>query len=263
MDLVRFTGGRLTAKNMAYREVLPSAGSDPMTLFQEQYNLTKRQTVALAGGADNFGAAHSKCSGYIGQWTATPLTWFGPNSGPPSFFSDLMKEDWRWYRVCTFENNAVSYASIPDRTGQVVMEDKARSAQCAISRSRRPIMCREQAMRGCAFRDGTYPNDQSPCDINLLQIRVPADMFLKTNPELLPHSKAFAQNPALLAEEFGLAFQKITHLGLKRCGLSGHGCPTGHSCKVVGGDPLTAACVFDGINGGNGGNVANGKKLRQ
>jgi len=253
MDLVRFIGGRQTARNMAFRDVLPSAGADPMILFQERYNLTKRQTVALAGGAHNFGAAHAKCSGYIGQWTATPLNWLGPNSGPPSFFSDLLKTDWRWFRVCTFENNTVTYTSIPDRTGNVLLENKARSAQCAISRSRRALMCREQAMRGCSFRDGNYPNNQPPCNGNLLQIRVPADMFLKTNPELLPHSKAFAQNPALLAEEFGLAFQKITHLGLNRCGLSGHGCVAGHSCRVVGGDPLAATCVSD----------VNVKRLRQ
>jgi len=242
MDLVRFTGGRMTVKNMAYRELLPSSGDDPMTLFQERYNLTLSQTVALAGGAHNFGAAHSKCSGYIGQWTSTPLDWSGPDSGPPSFFSDLLKEDWRWYRVCTFENNTVSYKSIPDRTGDVLLEDKARSAQCALWRSRRPILCREQAMRGCDFRDGTYSNAEFPCNADLLQMRLPADFFLKTNPELLPHSTLFAENATLLAEEFGLAFQKITHLGLKRCGLGGHGCPAGHSCKIVGNNPHTAVC---------------------
>jgi len=243
MDLLRFTGGRQTAKNMAFRAALPTPISDPMAKFRDQYNLTLSQTVALAGGSHNFGAAHSKCSGFIGQWTATPSDWFGPDSGPPSFFTDLLKEDWRFYRVCSFENNTATYTSIPNSTGVLLLEDKARSAQCMMSRGQIPIVCREQAMRGCDFPDGNYPIDKSPCDVNLLQMRLPSEFFLKTNPELLPFSKLFAEDAALFAEEFANAMQKITHIGLRRCGLSGHGCAHGHSCKVVGNNPLAATCV--------------------
>jgi len=251
MDLVAVTGGRMTVKNNAHRDLLPASDDDPMTKFQEQYGLTKRQTVALVlGGAHNFGAAHGKCTGYVGQWTPTPLDWFGPDSSAPTFFSDLLQDDWRWYHVCTYENNTVSYTSIenPLTSGweeEEEEEDRSLAASCAIAQSGTPRICEDQAMRGCDFADGTYSINESPCDINLLQLRLRSDFFLKANPELLPFSKLFAKDASLLAEEFGLAYHKITHYGLERCGLSGHGCAAGHVCKVVGNDPLTATCIFE------------------
>jgi len=249
MDLVAVTGGRTTVENIAHRDRLPAADDDPMTKFQEQYGLTKRQTVALIGGAHNFGAAHGKCSGYIGQWTPTPLDWFGPDSSEPTFFADLLQEDWRWYHVCTYENNTVSYTSIenPLTSGEEEEEEEEESlgASCGISRSQTPLICEDQAMRGCDFADGSYSIDESPCDIDLLQLRLRSDFFLKANPELLPYSKLFADDADLLAEEFGLAYHKMTHYGLKRCGLSGHGCAAGYTCKVMGDDPLTATCISE------------------
>jgi len=242
----------MTVKNNAHRDLLPSTDDDPISKFQEQYGLTKRQTVALIGGAHNFGAAHGKCSGYVGQWTPTPLDWFGPDSSEPTFFSDLLQEDWRWYHVCTYENNNVSYTSIENPIGSVEEEHKedevhtSLAETCAIAQSGTPRICEDQAMRGCNFTDGVYSIDESPCDIDLLQLRLRSDFFLKVNPDLLPFSKLFARDPDLLAEEFGLAYHKITHSGLERCGLSGHGCAAGHRCKVVDNDPMTATCIFEG-----------------
>jgi len=252
MDLVAVTGGRTTVDNIAHRDRLPSSDDDPMTKFQEQYGLTKSETVALVGGAHNFGAAHGKCSGYVGQWTPTPLDWFGPDSTAPTFFSDLLREDWRWYQLCTYQNNTVSYTSIenPLTSGadheEEEHEEDSLGGSCQLSRSRKPLLCEDMAMRGCDFADGLYALDESPCDIDLLQIRLRSDFFLKMNPDLLPFSQIFAEDANLLAEEFGAAYHKITHAGLERCGLSGHGCTAGHTCKVVGGDPLTATCVYEG-----------------
>jgi len=252
MDLVAMTGGRMTVKDVAFRDRLSSPDDDPLIHFQTQYDLTKSQTVALIGGAHNFGAAHGKCSGYVGQWTPEPLDWFGPDSTAPTFFSDLLREDWRWYEVCTYQNNTVSYTSIEDPLASGAKEEEEEEEEevlvssCAITRSRAPIVCEEQAMRGCEFDDGIYPLDWSPCDIDVLQLRLKSDFFLKVNPEMLPFAKKFAKDPDLLAEEFGLAYHKMTHNGLDRCGLSGHGCAAGHACKVVGDDPLSAICVFDG-----------------
>jgi hypothetical protein len=253
MDLVAMTGGRDTVKHIAHRDRLPSADDDPMTRFVGQYDLTLSQTVALIGGAHNFGAAHGKCSGYRGQWTPTPLDWFGPDSSEPTFFSDLLLEDWRWYEVCTYQNNTVSYARVNDPfhgTSAVVEEEETGVAAeniCAIRQSREPMKCEKQAMRGCWFPDGSYPLDESPCDIDKLQFRLRSDFSLKANPKLFPYAKAFAADADLLAEEFGQAYHKITHNGLNRCGLSGHGCAQGHICKsVVEGDPMTAMCVFNG-----------------
>ena len=244
------SGGRDMVQNIANVNRLPSADDDPLEKFRDEYDLTESESVALAGGPHNFGAAHGKCSGYQGQWTASPLSWFGgPNADEdPSFFPDLLRDDWRWYEVCTFENDQVSYLSIPDPFAnglpeEEVEEEGGDADACEVLNSIEPILCEEQAMRGCDFADGIYGTDEFPCDVNLLQMRLRSDFFLKANPVTLPFAEQFAANPALLAEEFGIAYHKVTHNGLDRCGLSGHGCPRGHICQRIGGT-LTDTCVL-------------------
>ena len=252
MDLVAIKGGRGTVENMAHRDRLPPVHIDPMERFMLQYDLTLSQSVALIGGAHNFGSSHGKCSGYHGMWTQTPLDWYGPNSTAPSFFPDLLLTDWRWYEACFYENNTVSYTTT-ESPFPVVSEEEEEAAEvsaCSIENSDEPIVCNKQAMRGCMFDDGLYPLNESPCDVTKLQLRLQSDFALKKNPDMLPHTKAFAADPDLLAQEFGTAYHKITHLGLDRCGLSGHGCTPGHICKVLGDDPLTATCVFNSTDGG-------------
>lgn len=248
MDLVRIQGGRDMVENVAIRDRLPSADDDPMTLFAEQYGLTLEELVGLVGGGHNFGSAHGKCSGYIGQWTETPLSWFGSDNSVPTFFPDLLREDWRWYEVCTYENNSVIYTSIEDPFASGTPEEEEEhgdgdSMACPIMQSRVPLICEEQAMRGCDFADGTYDLAESPCDINLLQMRLKSDFFLKANPKLLPHTEEFANNPDKLAEVFGIAYHKLTHLGLDRCGLSGHGCSEGTVCSTSGNEFASKTCV--------------------
>ena len=59
--------------------------------------------MALIGGGHEVGAAHAKCSGYVGAWTSDPLTWTN------EFFPDLMQDDWTWYEACSYENGTTEY----------------------------------------------------------------------------------------------------------------------------------------------------------
>lgn len=249
MDLVRITGGRHDTSGIAFRGRLPSPDDDPLQLFAESYGLTLSELVALIGGAHNFGSAHGKCAGYIGQWTSTPLSWFGPEGSDPSFFPDLLRDDWRWYEVCTYENNTVSYVSIEDPFADGAKEheeeEESGAITCPMLQSRLPLICEEQAMRGCEFADGSYDLAESPCDIDQLQMRLKSDFFLKENSELEPFATEFASDPALLAEQFGRAYHKITHLGLDRCGLSGHGCTAEGTVCQDPGQPTASVCVVD------------------
>ena len=252
MDLVRIEGGRVNVADVAFRGRLPSPDDDPMEKFSQQYGLTLEESVALIGGAHNFGSAHGKCAGYVGQWTATPLSWFGPAETDPTFFPDLLLEDWKWYEVCTYENNTVSYTSIEDPfvSGAVEEEEEEHGSDmmaCPMMRSQVPLICEEQAMRGCDFVDGSYDLAESPCDIDQLQLRLQSDFFLKENSKLLPFAKTFANKPDDLAEQFGIAYHKITHLGLDRCGMSGHGCTEGTVCSME--SPFgSATCTIDHEN---------------
>ncbi|KAL3912989.1 MAG: hypothetical protein SGILL_006670 [Bacillariaceae sp.] len=249
VDLLSVTGGRDMIEEVAYRDRLPNPDDDPMQLFQTLYGLTLAELTALIGGAHNFGSAHGKCTGYVGQWTATPLSWFGPNGSDPSFFPDLMREDWRWYEVCTFENKTSVYTSMEDPfesgaifEGEEEEEDEPVN-QCSLQLNVKPLICEEQAMRGCDFEDGPYDASESPCDINLLQFRLKSDFFLKKNQALMPFAEEFAEDPNSLAEQFGIAYHKLTHRGIDRCGLSGHGCPEGTVCQQLGDHPMTKTCV--------------------
>ena len=249
MDLLSVTGGRDMIEGVAYRDRLPNPDDDPMQLFQDMYGLTLAELTALIGGAHNFGSAHGKCTGYVGQWTATPLSWYGPNGSDPSFFPDLLREDWRWYEVCTYNNNTSVFTSIEDpfETGAVFEteeeEEEGPPAFCAIQNSELPVICEEQAMRGCQFEDGAYHASESPCDINLLQLRLKSDFFLKKNAAMMPFAQQFAEDPNYLAQQFGIAYHKLTHRGIDRCGLSGHGCPEGTECQQLGDHPMTKTCV--------------------
>lgn len=250
MDLVRVKGGRSNIEAITFPGRLPSSDDDPLDHFVQNYGLSLAETVALIGGAHNFGSAHAKCAGYVGQWTPTPLSWFGPFGSAPTFFVDLLRDDWRWYELCTYENNTVSYTSIEDPFTSDSMEEEGEhgntkmQSACPMMQSKVPLLCEEQAMRGCKFSDGTYKIDESPCDIENLQFRLKSDFFLKANPQLLPFAKEFASNPDLLAEKFGTAYHKVTHIGLDRCGLSGHGCSEGTTCSMTEASPL-ATCIID------------------
>jgi hypothetical protein len=259
MDLIQVTGGRDDYYNgidddnddgggsIVYRDRLANPDHDPLHGMVKHYGLTLAEVTALAGGGHNFGAAHGKCSGYVGQWTATPLSWFGPTdpwtgaATPPTFFPDLLRDDWRWYEVCTFYNDTVHYTSIADpfaNDGNVMEEEEeneevavhAIPLGCPMMQNIEPLLCEAQAMRGCDFVDGVYGLGESPCDIQLLQIRLKSDFFLKANHLLRPHAIAFANDPDLLAIEFANAYRKVMSLGLDRCGLNGHGCQTGTTC---------------------------------
>jgi Peroxidase len=250
MDLVRVRGGRdMITNGVTCRDRLPSSDDDPLAVMSEHYGLTLSELTAFVGGAHNFGAAHGKCSGYHGQWTATPLSWFGVGGTAPTFFPDLLREDWRWYEVCTYYNDTVVYKSIDNPFATASESDHEEEEVhdiplgCPIMQSVEPLICEEQAMRGCDFEAGHYARGESPCDINLLQIRLKSDFFLKENPRLLPHAQAFAEDADKLALEFGMAYQKVTHLGLDRCGMNGHGCGQGTVCVPSPSAPLGGAKV--------------------
>jgi Peroxidase len=259
MDLVRVQGGRLDVERLAVRQSLPSPDNDPMEHFVTRYNLTVSEVVALIGGAHNFGSAHGRCSGYIGQFTSDPLAWANDVTGEPEYFVDLVRDDWRWYKVCTFVNGTASYESIPDPFAAELPEpvsDTIPPYTCATLQSEEAIVCEEQAMRGCAFADGLYGIADSPCDISLLQFRVRADFFLRSNPTTRPYVDTFAKDANLLASEFGNAYHKLTHNGVGRCGLNGHGCPSNYKCvhakEVDTGRYLSSSCVFLLDTAGNG-----------
>jgi len=325
MDLVAMIGGRDTIESVAHRDRLSGPDDDPMDHFTERYNLTPIQAVALVGGAHNFGSAHAKCSGYQGQWTNSPLSWFGPGDSDPTFFPDLLREDWRWYKVCTYQNDTVTYASIDDPfangaipedsssdeeggeedssdedsgdkdnndedsnedsdkdsdegssdedsnedsdkdsdkdSGEDSDEDSNEGSSdssdsddeedepkgCQVLKSQKPMECQSHAFRGCDFEDGNYGTDEFPCDFNLLQMRLKSDFMLKALAKNLAFAQEFVADPALLAEEFGKGFYTLTHNGLNRCGLSGHGSSKGHTCTQMIDDVLANTCVYDGI----------------
>jgi len=296
MDLVAMAGGRDTIESVAHRDRLSGPDADGVGHFTERYNLTPIQAVALIGGAHNFGSAHAKCSGYHGQWTNSPLSWFGPGGSDPTFFPDLMREDWRWYDVCTYQNNTVTYTStkdpfangnLPEDSSDSDEEDESDSDEsadsdegssdsdesadsdegssdsdegssdsddegdepkgCQMLKSKKPFDCEGQALRGCDFEDGNYATNEFPCDVNLLQMRLKSDFFLKAVGVNLAFAKEFVADPELLAEEFGKGYHTLTHNGLNRCGLSGHGCSDGHTCTQMTDNALANTCVYDGI----------------
>jgi len=278
MDLVAMAGGRDTIESVAHRDRLSGPDDDPMDHFTERYNLTPIQAVALVGGAHNFGSAHAKCSGYQGQWTNSPLSWFGPEGSDPTFFPDLMREDWRWYKICTYQNDTVTYASIKDpfANGTIPVDSSDEEDEdsdeededsdedsdeededsddegdepkgCQVLKSQKPLDCQSQALRGCDFEDGNYATNEFPCDLNLLQMRLKSDFMLKALARNLAFAQEFVADPELLAEEFGKGFHTLTHNGLNRCGLSGHGCSEGHVCTQMTDNALATTCVYDGL----------------
>jgi hypothetical protein len=116
-------------------------------------------------------------------------------------------------------------------------------------------------MRGCEFVDGVYNISVSPCDISLLQIRLRSDFFLKVNEQMRPYAETFANDHDLLAQEFGIAYHKLTHNGLDRCGLSGGACDANSQCitrtDTESGRYLSSSCVgamslYSSVANGNG-----------
>jgi len=74
-------------------------------------------------------------------------------------------------------------------------------------------------MHGRNFTDGVCSIDESPCDIDLLQLRLRSDFFLMASPELWPFSKLFERDADRLAEEFGLPYRKTIQYGVDEgCG---------------------------------------------
>lgn len=225
MDLLRITGGRKDVEGVTFWDRLASPDDDPMRHFMDFYGLDIPKLIALIGGAHNFGSAHGVCSGYVGQWTTTPLTWASPVTGEPEFFIDLMKDDWQWYEVCTFRNGTSLFKGIEDPfadgpPGAKEEHEEGEEDACAIQNNDTPFICEEQAMRGCILEDGIYGPTDFPCDLNTLNLRLRSDFFLRANPMMGPISAQFAKDSALLAEKFGIAYHKLTHNGLDRCGLS-------------------------------------------
>lgn len=188
----------------------------------------------------------------MGDWTKNPTSWKSvddPNGS--EFFVDLLKEDWRWYEVCTYQNATSVFTSIPDPFAagaeeEEEEEEKEELSVCAVENSVVPFICEAQAMRGCDFADGPYP----PLDPAIIPciFRLKSDFFLKEDPVLRPLSVSFAEDDELLAEQFGTAYHKLTHAGLFRCGLSGFGCDAGSTCKHIyedDGHYLTSYCEVD------------------
>lgn len=247
MDLLQITGGRDMIDGVAFRDRVPNPDFDPMENFQHMYDFTLPELIALIGGGHQFGSSHGTCTGYVGQWTPTPLSWFGPDGSEPTFFPDLLRTDWRWYEVCTYANNTSVYTSVPDpfasTGGEEEEEEEGEENVCSVANNEVPQVCEEQAMRGCDFADGAYAAGVSPCDIDKLQFRLKSDFFLKTNPKMMPIAEEFAENPGYMAEQFGIAYHKLTHFGLDRCGLSGHGCPEGTECKQMGENSYSKTCA--------------------
>jgi len=230
MDLLRVRGGRHDYEDIAYRGRLPSADDDPEAKFVDQLGFDAEELVALIGGGHEVGSAHGLCSGYIGSWTTTPLSWT-----PATFFPDLFRDDWRWYEICSYTNETAYWRSVPDpfADGAAHEEEEEEDASdllaCPIAMSRKALICEEQAVAGCDFDDGLYPVGSQPCEGDLL-MRLKSDFFLRENPVLEPHARAFAQDEDLLAATFGEAYHTLTHYGLDRCGMSGHGCAAGTTC---------------------------------
>jgi catalase (peroxidase I) len=250
MDLIKVQGGRVDVDRIAYVESLASPDNDPMTHFMTMYDLTISELVAVIGGGHNFGAAHGKCSGYTGQWTNSPLSWSNRTTGVPDFFVDLLKDDWSWRKVCTYQNDTASYTTIPDPFAEgapKAVDDTTPPSTCRTEQSLDPINCEAQAMRGCDFEDGVYPIAAFPCDVNLLQMRLRSDFFLKVNVKMRPYAEKFANDHDLLAQEFGTAYRKLTHNGLDRCGLSGGACDSGTQCitqtDTETGRYLSSSCI--------------------
>eukprot|EP01134_Creolimax_fragrantissima_P007288 CFRG7288T1 len=226
MDLIKILGGRHDYHDIVYRDRLPSADDDPMTLFTKKLGFTNAELVALIGGAHNFGAAHGMCSGYNGQWSNNPLSWFDADGNSPDFFVNLMRDDWQWFELSTYNNNTVTYKSVPSPFLSTAEEEEEESDDVTLEQltNEEPIKVETQAMRGtCEVVPGNYPAKQNPCDGDLI-FRLRADFFLRMNPVLEKHAQAFADDDELFAELFGQAYHKLTHLGLDRCGMSGHGC---------------------------------------
>ena len=71
-------------------------------------SMTSAELVALIGGGHEVGAAHAKCSGYVGAWTSDPLTWTN------EFFPDLMQDDWTWYEACSYTRAAAPRTASKD-----------------------------------------------------------------------------------------------------------------------------------------------------
>eukprot|EP00632_Arachnochrysis_sp_CCMP2950_P015356 CAMPEP_0185689408 /NCGR_PEP_ID=MMETSP1164-20130828/430_1 /TAXON_ID=1104430 /ORGANISM="Chrysoreinhardia sp, Strain CCMP2950" /LENGTH=502 /DNA_ID=CAMNT_0028355899 /DNA_START=84 /DNA_END=1592 /DNA_ORIENTATION=- len=235
LDLLRITGGRRDLEHVAYRDRLPSADDDPEPRFTAQLGFSTMELVALIGGGHEVGSAHGLCSGYIGSWTPTPLQWM-----PPTFFADLFRDEyWKWYEICTYKNETAYYLSIDDPFADGLPAEEhdeepgdPDALACPIAKSKAAFICEEQAIAGdCTFEDGLYDVGATPCaDGRDLVFRLKSDFFLRANPALAPHAATFRDDPDLYVETFGVAYHKLTHLGLERCGMMGHGCPDGSSC---------------------------------
>eukprot|EP00567_Pseudictyota_dubia_P014089 CAMPEP_0197435452 /NCGR_PEP_ID=MMETSP1175-20131217/3040_1 /TAXON_ID=1003142 /ORGANISM="Triceratium dubium, Strain CCMP147" /LENGTH=359 /DNA_ID=CAMNT_0042964493 /DNA_START=207 /DNA_END=1287 /DNA_ORIENTATION=+ len=208
MDLIQMSGGRFDLTNIAFRDRLPSPDDNPMQQFMKQYNLDTDELVALIGGGHEFGAAHGLCSGYVGQWTTSPLSW-----SENEFFPDLLKDDWEWYEVCTYKDGISSFTGIPDPFANGLPEEEEEEEHgedhdvCAVASNQEPTICEEQAVLDCSIPDdSSYSPDSPPC--SPLIMRLKSDFFLKADPELLPSAEKFAVDSNLLAEKFGIAYHK-------------------------------------------------------
>ncbi|KNC84500.1 hypothetical protein SARC_03274 [Sphaeroforma arctica JP610] len=116
--MIRVVGGRHVIKQDTEEELgahLPTTGRNPIKKFPERYGFEIDELVARVGGSHNFGAAHPKCSNYVGTWSKDPLRWDVDGKGP-DFFVDMMKNHWGWFWVSQFEDDTLTYTPSHDPT---------------------------------------------------------------------------------------------------------------------------------------------------
>lgn len=74
-------------------------GSDHIReVFLERLGFDEREAVLLIGGGHSLGRCHSKYSGWEGKWTENPIHFSN------RFFTALLDEHWKLYKVPTTEN---------------------------------------------------------------------------------------------------------------------------------------------------------------
>lgn len=158
--------------------------------------MSDREMVALLCGGHVYGQCHTERSGYAGAWVTAPYKFSN------EYAADMIEDPWQ----CVEHDTVLS-------NGERVPEEV------------RPAPGKRQYI-GVGFleEDEGSGSESEEDDERFIkykranyQMMLPSDMVLLWDPEFRKHLEVYAEDEEALKADFGLAFKKLTELGVPGC----------------------------------------------